>query len=341
MDRRDHLEAVFAAVSSGDVEKAVLAALRLSRVVSDYVYASFFLREVYGTDPQHKRIFRDDCQGLSEEYIEKCLKVSAALWMSERTVPFTLPGGGKDDVLHFPVGGILVQVAQMEEAIRDLQVPPGMSQFDTAAFTDSFAQQRSGYRVQVQVSRMILDRIKTNCYNYAVSMEKQLRAQESPDAFLQQVQTTVNNYFKSQSPEVLEKLQKAAGLTATADSEDASLLLVEIRRAIQAVADHFQPPSPEPVVCSDGATRTLSADRYLNRMSEFVAREFPPSTSNDLLAAEWELLDRFVRGLYDLASKGTHSRVSRDEANQGLVGLYLFLFNLIAKIQRSKSDDSE
>lgn len=339
MDRRDHLKAVFAAVDADNVEKAVLASLRLARLASDYAYASFFLREIYGAGPQHKIVFREDCQGLSEEFIERCLQLSFAWWTTERAVPFKLPEHSENDLLAFPVGGILVQVAQMEAAIRDLQVPTGMSQFDTAAFTDSYTQRRIEYRVHIQASRMILDRIKANCYNYAVSMEKQLRAQESPDTFLQQVQTKVNNYFKSQSPGVHEKLQKAAELTAAADSEDASLLLVEIRRAIHAVADHFQPPSAEPVICADGQIRTLSADKYLNRLSEFLAREFPSSTSNDLLRAEWDLLDRFIRRVYDIASKGTHSSVTRDEASQGFVGLYLFLFNLVSKIQRPKPDD--
>ena len=103
------------------------------------------------------------------------------------------------------------------------------------------------------------------------------------------------------------------------------LLLTEVRRALKAAADHFYPPRAEAVVCSDGKERVLGDDRYLNRLSEYLASQISASTARELAAAELALLDTFMRRLNDLASKGVHATVTQAEARQGLVGMFMFL----------------
>lgn len=45
----------------------------------------------------------------------------------------------------------------------------------------------------------------------------------------------------------------------------------------------------------------------------------------------------FARKLNDIASKGVHAEVTSGEAKQGLVGLYLFLSNIIEKMESNGS----
>jgi hypothetical protein len=60
---------------------------------------------------------------------------------------------------------------------------------------------------------------------------------------------------------------------------------------------------------------------------------FRKSTSRDLLKADLDYLAVFARKLNDVASKGVHAEVSAQEAKQGLLGLYTFLFNVSYKLQ--------
>jgi hypothetical protein len=49
------------------------------------------------------------------------------------------------------------------------------------------------------------------------------------------------------------------------------------------------------------------------------------------LKAEVDYLSVFARRLNDLASKGAHAEVTSEEAKQGLLGLYMYLFNVTAR----------
>lgn len=110
-------------------------------------------------------------------------------------------------------------------------------------------------------------------------------------------------------------------------------MLTQVRRAIKAAADYFYPPEVKSVKCIDGETRELGNDQYLNRFQEYLLATVEKSSSRDLLRSEFEYLSVFARKLNEVASKGVHSNVTLQEAKQGLIGLYMFLFNIIIKIQ--------
>jgi hypothetical protein len=88
-----------------------------------------------------------------------------------------------------------------------------------------------------------------------------------------------------------------------------------------------------PVMCSDGRERKLRDDQYLNRPKEFIATALPAGRSRELLGAELSFLGAFARRLNKISSKGVHADVTGAEAKQGLVGLYMFLYNVISRLQ--------
>jgi hypothetical protein len=214
-------------------------------------------------------------------------------------------------------------------------IPPTMGEYDSAAFTDRYDCRKAQLRLRIRAINAIKDRVLNRCFNFTVGVERQLAAQEKSVQFLQEAQNEVQNYFKSRSEDLYEKLQKANSLITSNSAEDLSLLLTQVRRAIKAAADYFFPPVPEPRRCSDGVERVLGEEQYLNRLREFVYTKFPRSTSTDLLRAELDHLLTLTTKLNDIASKGVHASVSATEAKQGLLGLYLFLFNVCQKLDRT------
>jgi hypothetical protein len=65
-------------------------------------------------------------------------------------------------------------------------------------------------------------------------------------------------------------------------------------------------------------------------------RDFDANASRSLLRAEFDYLAAFVRRLNEVASKGVHTKVTGLEARQGLLGVYVFLSNVIAKLTTSE-----
>lgn len=330
MDYRQAISRVLDNLEEDKVDRAVLGCLRLARHAKDYLNAAFFLRELYPDKQEVGRIILDDMPHLKKEAQEFVFKISFERWLAAHTFDF---GFGEDDaqqnVLVIGIGEIDAELDQLERTIDDMKLPPGMTAFDIAAFTDGGIQLKGQVRLRIKALHKIKARVRTKCWNYAIQLERQIYQQQQQQSFLDTVQNDVNNYFKARSDEVFSRLGKATQLAISADLEDCSLLLTEVRRSLAGVADYFLPAVADPIVCSDGIERRLGNEQYLNRLQEFVKSNVPQSTSRELLQIELDHLSSFMRRLNDMASKGVHATVTLSESRQGLVGLYFFLFNLI------------
>ena len=338
MDHLAVIERVYEHLECDRIESAAMACLRLARNLNDHMNSAIFLREIYPGRQELIRIFNEDTVELKAEVAKVFWNHSFELWIESRTMRFSLGPNDDQNILALGVGEMEAEIPRLEQAIQDLALPTGLDPFDAAAFTDRLLQSKQNLRLRISALETIRAKIKSRCLNYCISLERQLESQNKTEAFLHQVQTEVNNYFKGQCEDVYVKLQRAAQLVTSNNSEDGSLLLTEVRRSIKAIADHLYPATSEPVMCADGKVRKLDEEQYLNRLGEYVTIKFPKGTSNELLDAELRVLVAFVRRLSNIASKGVHVDVRPEEAKQGLVGLYMFLYNLIGRLQLKQPD---
>lgn len=334
---QDLVQRIYDYVEHGEIDKAVRSSLRLSRHIGDHMNTALFLRELVDDKHEIARLIFDDTSHLKEEAQQYLLTSSFERWLNSRTLPYSLGGSEIDEntknVLVISVGEFPEELRQCEKSISDLVVPPTMGEYDSAAFTDRYDQIKGQFRMRIRGINTIKDRVLTRCLNFAIGVERQLLSQQKSVQFLQHAQNEVQNYFKARSYDVYEKLQKANQLINSSSSEDLSLLLTQVRRAIKAAADHFFPSELTPRRCADGEERLLGDDQYLNRLHEFIYTRFPRSTSTELLRAELQYLLVFAKRLNDVASKGVHASVSAPEAKQGFLGLYLFLYNVCLRLE--------
>lgn len=340
MDYISAINRVYDHLENDDVDKAVMTCLRIARNLQDFLYIAIFLRELYPVKRDFLRVLYDETNHLNEEAKKYLYETSLENWIDTHTLPYSFAednGGDEKNILAIGVGEIKSYIEQWEKTIQDLTLPSGMGKFDTAAFTEMYNHKKELIRERIRAANTIKERIKTKCLNYAIKIERQIQSQQKSETFLQECYNEVNNYFKAHSEDVYTKLQKASQLVGSNDPEDFSLLLTQVRRAIKAAADFFYPPKTEPVTCSDGQIRVLGNEQYLNRFQEFILTSFQKSSSRALLKAEFEYLSVFARRLHDVASKGVHSEVTMQDAKQGIIGLYMFLYNIIVRIQGKAS----
>ncbi|MBA3013969.1 MAG: hypothetical protein KKD63_01790 [Proteobacteria bacterium] len=336
-NNKEIINRIFDHIENGDVDKAAFACVRLSRNIGDIFNTIIFLRELYPNKKQFAQTFYDETINLKKAAQDFLWKKTLDHWVEERTLLYSLTDEPDETVLALGVGEMQKELFHLKETIADLNIPKGMGEYDAAAFTDRYDFTKSKLRLRISGITTINERIRTRCLNYASRIEKQIETQEKPNLFLSDVQNKVNNYFSSRSDEIFRKLQKASILLGSTNPEDNALLLASIRRAINSVADYYFPPQKGEVMCSDGITRKMGKEQYLNRLYEFCSKTYNSSTSNELIRAELDYLMVFAKKLNEIASKGVHAEVSSAEAKQGLVGLYLFLSNIIEKIEYNNS----
>jgi predicted CopG family antitoxin len=341
MQHHDLLERIFGYVEQSEVEKAARTCLRLSRHIGDHMNTALFLHELFEEKKEIIRVLFDETSHLKEDAQRYVYQQALERWLQSRSLTYGFGvnsvDGESKNVLVIPVGEFSTEIEQCEKSIADWALPSGMGEYDTAAFADRHNDLMGQFRLRIRAINTIKSRVLNHCLNFAIQVEKQLQTQEKSVSFLQVAQNEVQNYFKTRSEDVYEKLQKANQLVDSTSAEDHSLLLTQVRRAVKAVADFFYPSEPYPRRCVDGVERTLGDEQYLNRLHEFVYTQFPRSTSTELLRAELEYLMVFARRLNDVASKGVHASVSMSEAKQGLLGLYLFLYNICMRLVANES----
>ncbi len=331
------IERVYRLVEAREVDKAVMVCLRLARAANDTFNIVMFLRELYPDVQQLKSVFHQETQHLNEDARQHLWKVTQERWIHERTFSQGIsPDEEGRNVLAMAVGNLCREIENMEKSIEDLRLPPGLGEYDAAAFTDQNMRLKGQMRLKIRACDEVLERIRTRCLYYANRLEGQLAAEAHTSSLVSKVQQDVHNFYAERCDPAFQSLRKAASLMESTNAEDHALLLTSIRRAVKAAADYHCPPQPEPVVCADGVSRTLGDEQYLNRLQEFCIRGFDANASRSLLRAEFDYLAVFVRRLNEVASKGVHAQVTALEARQGLLGVYLFLSNVIAKLTTSE-----
>jgi hypothetical protein len=326
MDYTDAIKQAYEHIENNRIDQAVMSCLRISRNLHDYLYTAIFLREMKVSNKDFLRVLMEDGSHLDKDAVEFLSKTSLDYYIDIRVFDsgeFSSDGEERN-VLSF-------SVYELDEHLDILKSRLNRDNFPThihGKLLNKFS--------AIQQTK---NQIKTRCFNYLTRIELQLQAQNKSQNFLEKCHNKVNNYFKAHSEEVYLKLLKAGQLVDSDNPEDLSLLLTQVRRAIKAVADYFYPPQPsnELIKCKDGTERPLGNDYYLNRLSEYLKITFSKSSSRDLLLAEFNILDAYVRKINDVASKGVHSDVTSYEAQQGLIDLYAFLYSEPKSIVKTSS----
>lgn len=325
METQEIIDRVYNYVEVGEIDNAVIACLRLARKVGDIFNVIMFLRELRPDTHQLKTSFVQEVQHLNEEARNRLWKDTQDRWIEERTLDYSLDPDDEDKkVFVWGIGQLRRKTELAEMSIEDLRLPEGMSEFDTAAFTDRNRNLKVQIRLKIRACTTILERVRTRCLYYANRIEGQLEAESKASSLIASLQNDVHNYYASRSEAAYQSLSKAASLISSTDAEDHALLLTSIRRAVKAAADFHYPPVISPVICHDGQSRILGEEQYLNCLQEFCAQKFHGGASTKLLQAELDFFSTFVRRLNEVTSKGVHAEVSHAEARQGLLGAYLF-----------------
>jgi hypothetical protein len=189
MDYTAAINRVFEHLENDDVDSAVMTCLRIARNLQDHLYAAIFLREFYPVRKEFIRILVDDTSQLKREAQEFLDKTSLEYWLEIHTLDYGLAvddDGEEKNVLAFGVGEIKPELEQWERSIEDLKLPPGMGEFDAAAFTDRYNNKKEWIRLRIRAVHTVKERIKTRCLNYAIRIEKQLQSQQKSEGFLQE-----------------------------------------------------------------------------------------------------------------------------------------------------------
>jgi len=319
----------------------VRKAIRVARLRNDYDNLLWLGLEMYSFEEKEKRreIIREVAGRYTKQEFEALKKRQIEAYLEEpRFMPLTEDGqfDDKPKVLGLSVPGIENQVQICEKMASEAVVPPGLHPVDLYFVEKEKSEIRLiAERMAVQYNNM-LQGIAQRVHDYLSSTEKQIAYGQIHSNLFERNREYVELKLGQLCPDTIEQFISVYRRLSEGDSEAHAQALTSCRRILKSLADALYPPRERPIVGPDGKERSLTEDKYVNRLWQYVADRVGGSKSGDLLLAQLQDLGNRIDRLYDLACKGVHDVVSEFEVNQCVIQTYL----TVGDILRLSEEDS-
>ncbi|MFI6573960.1 hypothetical protein [Nocardia fluminea] len=249
----------------------------------------------------------------------------AARYMATRTM-----ANGKDRA-GVDIEQLEATCAHIQETYNSYGIPPaGMTQIDTALAARDYDQAKAKLVPMLGEQRAIISRIRQGAYAYLTATEVELEAGRAESGFFDQVQAHINGLLAKYAPEAAQNFVGAQERIASGSPEDISHALTSCRRMIKSLADRLYPATDEKIVGLDNVERSMSDEKYKNRLSEYVREQVGKHKNGEVLQSVLSQLGARLNALDGLASKGVHADTAIDEARTCVAQTYLLAGDLLS-----------
>lgn len=188
-------------------------------------------------------------------------------------------------------------------------------------------QRRSAHLGQISRDTALLARIRSSMYQWVLEKYHLLRFGSVPTDAFQTAKSIVDTHLGRIAPDALQKFVAAQQRAISGAPEEWSQALLSLRRMLKDLADTLYPPRDEEI---EG--HSLDDEHYINRLWQFV-KERATGDRAAILASEVQYIGQRIDALYELACKGTHEAVSRQEVDMAVIHVYLLVADLLSLLK--------
>ncbi|HSW43453.1 MAG TPA: hypothetical protein VLM76_13165 [Patescibacteria group bacterium] len=233
------------------------------------------------------------------------------------------------EVCTISVGEIETQIELLEAHLEASKPPAGLAPLDLYYANQGYHKARAQTQPMIRDLKSILSRIRARLHTFLVQTEAALAVAQTATSTFERTRRFVDGRLGAVAPDALEKLQAAYERADAGHSEALSHALTSCRRVLQSVADVLYPATGTVVIGSDGKSREMTADKYRNRLWQYVSEHASSDTGRRITTATVEELGRKVNILDELSSKGVHGQVTLEEVDQCVLQTYLLVGELL------------
>jgi AbiTii len=133
-------------------------------------------------------------------------------------------------------------------------------------------------------------------------------------------------------PAAVQKFASVQDNLRSSNPEDWSNAVHSCRRILQDLADAVFPSTDKPRTTADGKAIKLGPDAYVNRLICYAEDNSDSSRFLDLVGSHLGFLGDRLEAVFKAAQKGSHSVVSRDEANRYVIYTYMLVADILSLV---------
>lgn len=264
-----------------------------------------------------------------EQFAVMVARVDAAYW-NERD--YVKPTDHQRSTLLISVQEIETTIETMGARYRDTFEP--INPASAHLMTTSPSEHRDDYQDVAIAMRGVLANIEANVHGRLLRFEKEILYHNAVEDVFARNRRFVESRLSVIAPEVLDQFNSAQQRIWEGDDEARSQALLSCRRILKSLADHVYPALDTQVVGSDGKEHSMTDDKYINRLWQFVS-DAGSKTSYELLRAQIGDFEKRIDGLYGVASKGVHARPDGFEVDQCVIQTWLVIGDILRLYENS------
>lgn len=298
---------------------------RIARLRNDFVNLVWLQMEGLDIEQgrEHSQIKLDLLSHFTEEEASQVIREALIGYIGRRKVDSK---GGSDSR---PVQRLEQTVDELEALMDGLDVPPGMASIDTYHYARDLAKTRIETTASLRPTKQLLGRIRTRLHDFLVQTEYELEYGALNSTVFDRSREYVDQRLHDIAPEALAGLVSAYRRSGEGDPEARSQALTSCRRVLKALADAIFAPTSEKKVGNDGISRSLTDDKYINRLLQAVSETLGEHGHGEVLQGALTDLGSRLRALNDLSSKGVHASVTAAEVDTCVIQTYLVVGDVL------------
>lgn len=195
----------------------------------------------------------------------------------------------------------------------------------------------------IKYSKQLLAILRAQYYNYAMSVNFELKFSQSADEIFQSYRLSVDKILGKLAPESIRRLAAAYERLSSDNPESWSQALTSCRRVFQEVSEALFEnmaigKKTEPYKANSGKVLDVSGDNYKNRLFAIVDKISTSKTSSNLVGSNILYVVDWIENIHDVLSKGIHDLkvpLKFEDALQGILHAYVVLGDIAADVNAS------
>ena len=194
------------------------------------------------------------------------------------------------------------------------------------------ASERENIRNRTHIAVMRLSSRRTFIYNYAVRKYYELKFSGLVDDVFGRIRASVDADIGILVPDAVKKFAAVYDNLRSSNPEDWANAVHSCRRVLQDLADAVFPPQAVPRTrIKDGKEVhiKLGSDHYINRLVAYVDDSSASARFTEIVGSYLKYIGDRLDALFGAVQKGSHSTVTKEEADRCVVYTYLLVGDIL------------
>ena len=169
-------------------------------------------------------------------------------------------------------------------------------------------------------------------YSYVLRRHHELRFSGIADDIFSRIREKVDSAIGDRVPDAAQKLSAVYENLQSENPEDWANAVHSCRRILQDLANSLYPPRADIEKEMNGKKRTikLGADNYINRLIAFLEERTKSERFEKIVGSHLGFIGDRLDSVFEAAQKGSHSVVTKEEADRYVVYTYLLAGDILS-----------